>query len=183
MNVETYTPERFGTEIAFWSETTFWGRTQIAVLKDGICFLSFCESDVRPLAELKQLYPECVVSERYTNVHNAAFRAIEQQVPSDSLLLIWRGTPFQQSVWRALLAIPSGETVSYKDVATFLGSPKAVRAVGTAVGRNAISYFVPCHRVLQASGRLGGYRWGIEVKQKLLQQEKTTVAKKAIVML
>ena len=81
------------------------------------------------------------------------------------------GTPFQQAVWRALLAIPSGATTSYGALARALGSPTAVRAVGAAVGRNPISIVVPCHRVLGAGGALTGYAGGLARKQALLRLE------------
>jgi methylated-DNA-[protein]-cysteine S-methyltransferase len=81
------------------------------------------------------------------------------------------GTPFMQQVWQALGDIPYGKTASYKDIAITVGSPKAGRAVGMANNRNPIPIFIPCHRVIGASGRLVGYRGGLELKQKLLQLE------------
>jgi methylated-DNA-[protein]-cysteine S-methyltransferase len=82
-----------------------------------------------------------------------------------------QGTPFQQSVWRALLDIPSGETTSYGTLAARIGRPQAVRAVGAAVGRNPLGIVVPCHRVVGASGSLTGYAGGLDRKQALLQLE------------
>lgn len=81
------------------------------------------------------------------------------------------GAPFQIKVWEALLAIPSGEVRSYSDIAARIGSPRAVRAVGTAVGRNPVAVLIPCHRVLRASGGLGGYHWGLGLKRALLARE------------
>jgi methylated-DNA-[protein]-cysteine S-methyltransferase len=83
------------------------------------------------------------------------------------------GTPFQQSVWRALLAIPCGERMSYAAVGQRIGKPSAVRAVGAAVGRNPISIVVPCHRVLGSGGALTGYAGGLERKSALLRLEGT----------
>ncbi len=88
-----------------------------------------------------------------------------------SLHLMVRGTNFQIKVWQALLAIPSGKTVSYGSIAKKIGRPKAVRAVGSACGKNTIGYLIPCHRVLTASGDLGGYRWGIDRKAAILAHE------------
>ncbi|HYF43845.1 MAG TPA: methylated-DNA--[protein]-cysteine S-methyltransferase [Ramlibacter sp.] len=82
-----------------------------------------------------------------------------------------RGTPFQQSVWQALLAIPRGERISYGLLGQRIGRPAAVRAVGAAVGRNPVSIVVPCHRVLGADGSLTGYAGGIDRKTALLQLE------------
>ncbi|HAV12451.1 MAG TPA: cysteine methyltransferase [Opitutae bacterium] len=86
-------------------------------------------------------------------------------------LLDLQGTAFQQSVWRALLEIPFGKTVSYNYIAGEIGKPKANRAVGTAVGANPITVLIPCHRVLQASGAVGNYRWGADRKLALLDAE------------
>lgn len=81
------------------------------------------------------------------------------------------GAPFQIKVWEALLAIPSGQVTTYARIATRIGAPRAVRAVGTAVGRNPVAALIPCHRVLRASGGLGGYHWGLGVKRALLARE------------
>jgi AraC family transcriptional regulator of adaptative response/methylated-DNA-[protein]-cysteine methyltransferase len=84
-----------------------------------------------------------------------------------------RGTPFQEQVWRALLEIPYGETWSYRDVATRIGAPTATRAVGTANGRNRLAIVIPCHRVVNADGQLGGYGGGLWRKQHLLDLERS----------
>ena len=93
----------------------------------------------------------------------------------DALSLHIGGTPFQVQVWRALLEIPFGETRSYTDLAKAVCSEKAVRAVGSAVGRNPISYLIPCHRVLRQSKALGGYHWGRTRKKALLAWEEAQV--------
>lgn len=84
-----------------------------------------------------------------------------------------KGTDFQKAVWRALLDIPSGSTVSYGAIARTIKRPKAFRAVGSAVGSNPISLLIPCHRVIPASGGTGNYRWGSDRKQALLETEAT----------
>ena len=81
------------------------------------------------------------------------------------------GAPFQLQVWEALLRIPSGYVTTYTEIATAIGRPKAVRAVGTAVGRNPVSLLIPCHRALRKSGALGGYHWGLPVKRALIAWE------------
>lgn len=86
-----------------------------------------------------------------------------------NLLLI--GAPFQIKVWEALLTIPSGHVTTYSEIARHIGNPKAVRAVGTAVGRNPVSWLIPCHRALRQSGGLGGYHWGLSVKRAMLARE------------
>jgi len=86
--------------------------------------------------------------------------------------LAMEGTPFQQAVWKALIAIPYGETRSYGQIAESIGRPKACRAVGMANNKNPIAVFVPCHRVIGANGRLVGYAGGLGIKEKLLNMEK-----------
>lgn len=81
------------------------------------------------------------------------------------------GAPFQIKVWEALLRVPSGHVTTYSEIAQAIGSPRAVRAVGTAVGRNPVSFLIPCHRALRKSGALGGYHWGLPVKRAMLAWE------------
>ena len=82
-----------------------------------------------------------------------------------------RGTEFQRDVWQALLQIPKGQVISYGDVANDIGRPKASRAVGSAVGENPVSLIVPCHRVVQSTGGLGNYGWGVKLKKHILEEE------------
>lgn len=106
----------------------------------------------------------------------AAFKAVSSGRPSagqcDALPLHLRGTAFQIAVWRKLLTIPSGRLATYGELAASIGAPKASRAVGSAVGANPIAIFVPCHRVVAASGALGGYRWGAKLKDALINRER-----------
>jgi AraC family transcriptional regulator of adaptative response/methylated-DNA-[protein]-cysteine methyltransferase len=85
-------------------------------------------------------------------------------------------TPFQQSVWEACLAIPAGETRTYADLARSIRRPNAVRAVGTALGANPIPVLIPCHRVLRSDGSLGGYAFGLPIKERLLDREAVRAA-------
>jgi AraC family transcriptional regulator, regulatory protein of adaptative response / methylated-DNA-[protein]-cysteine methyltransferase len=91
--------------------------------------------------------------------------------PAGEAPLYLIGAPFQIKVWEALLRIPSGQVTTYSEIARCIGHPAAVRAVGTAVGRNPISLFIPCHRALRKSGGLGGYHWGLPVKRAILAWE------------
>jgi len=84
-----------------------------------------------------------------------------------------KGTPFQQMVWAELKRLQHGVTISYQELATRLGMPRAVRAVASAIGRNPVSILIPCHRVLRSDSSLGGYRWGLPLKEKLLAYEHT----------
>ena len=112
------------------------------------------------------------------------FRAAERQLreyfqgkrTDFDLRLHPKGTPFQQSVWKALMKIPYGRTRTYGDIAKAVGRPKAVRAVGLANGRNPLPIVVPCHRVIGAGGKLVGYGGGLHVKQALLDREREVSA-------
>ena len=86
------------------------------------------------------------------------------------------GTPFQEAVWRELTGIPRGGVLTYSEVASLVGRPRAVRAVGSACGANPVALLVPCHRVVASDGSLGGYRWGVERKAKILSAEGVELA-------
>jgi AraC family transcriptional regulator of adaptative response/methylated-DNA-[protein]-cysteine methyltransferase len=100
---------------------------------------------------------------------NAAFGLASANGDKTPLFMI--GAPFQIKVWEALMRIPSGHVTTYSEIAHAIGHPRAVRAVGTAVGRNPVSWLIPCHRALRKSGGLGGYHWGLPVKRALLAWE------------
>lgn len=122
------------------------------------------------LAEKNRLYQaNCEVLfstqqklKEYVNGHRQCF-----DIPLDLSM----GTPFQQKVWQALLAIPYGQTISYAQLASTIGQPTAYRAVANANGKNPISLIVPCHRVIASNGGLGGYTGGVAIKQQLLVLE------------
>lgn len=108
--------------------------------------------------------------EKTRPIFNSLFK--EKALKADFFL---KGTTFQHNVWQALLNIPRGETRSYLDIAHAIGRPKAVRAIGTAIGHNPISLLIPCHRVLYSNGAIGNYRWGSPLKKKLLDYEKCPI--------
>jgi AraC family transcriptional regulator of adaptative response/methylated-DNA-[protein]-cysteine methyltransferase len=91
--------------------------------------------------------------------------------PSIKVSLYAPGTYLQRKVWEAIRTIEPGKTMSYKDIAAQIGNPKAVRAIGSSCGANPIAIIVPCHRVVKSDGSEGGYRWGLDIKRKLLQRE------------
>lgn len=95
------------------------------------------------------------------------------QLRSFTVTLDVAGTPFQKEVWQQLQKIPYGQTCSYKDIASGIKNPKAVRAVGSANGRNPLAIIIPCHRVIAADGTLGGYSGGLDIKTKLLSLEQS----------
>ncbi len=137
----------------------------------GLCGLGFAaETGVEAArADLAARWPQATFVEDARALASwvaAAFGATADRVP---LAVI--GAPFQIKVWEALVTIPSGQVTTYADIATAIGHPRAMRAVGAAVGRNPVSLLIPCHRVIARSGALTGYHWGLPVKRALLAWE------------
>ena len=84
---------------------------------------------------------------------------------------VYKRQPFQLIVWNELLKIPTGRLTTYGDIARKIGNPGASRAVGTAVGQNPVAFIIPCHRVIRTDGKMGGYRWGIDIKRAIIARE------------
>ena len=136
----------------------------------GLAFTAETGRDAA-LADLAARWPNAALREdpaAIASLVENAFGAGDGEARTKLALI---GAPFQIKVWEALLNVPSGHVTTYSDIARRIGSPKAVRAVGTAVGRNPISWLIPCHRALRKSGALGGYHWGLRVKRAMLAYE------------
>ncbi|OIP83279.1 MAG: hypothetical protein AUK44_05680 [Porphyromonadaceae bacterium CG2_30_38_12] len=144
------------------------GTCCIAWVNDQICALSFFDEDDFEFDKLKNHFPDSRF-ERNDILAKRKATSIFINKEKQSLLLI--GTDFQRKIWNELLRIPAGTTSTYSDVADAVGHPSALRAVGTAIGANPIAYLVPCHRIIRSDGSLGGYRWGLEMKKKILASE------------
>lgn len=150
------------------------GECLLATTSRGICGLTFHDGDRdEAWSDLAARWPGAAVEEsaRATAPLARQLFAPLHVPPERPLALLVRGTNFQVQVWTALLRIPSGRVAAYEDVAAAVGKPAAVRAVGTAVGRNPIAFLIPCHRVIRANGAIGGYRWGVSRKRALLTWE------------
>ncbi|EKB21957.1 methylated-DNA-[protein]-cysteine S-methyltransferase [Aeromonas veronii AMC35] len=147
---------------------TPFGQAFVALTPRGVCNFSFLDEKAPevPLAALAHSWPEARLQEapsRTQNVINTMFDGCK--APDRPISLHVSGTNFQISVWRALLQIPPAKVVSYAQVANAVGNPNAARAVGLAVGANPVALMIPCHRVIQQNGKLGGYHWGETRKQ------------------
>lgn len=153
-----------------WFDSPF-GPALLMATDRGVCGLGFAaETGAEPtMADLRARWPAAAYVEDTASLRELAGSAFGGAARDVPLALI--GAPFQLKVWEALLAIPSGEVTTYSDIAAAIGNPRAVRAVGTAVGRNPISLLIPCHRALRKSGGLGGYHWGLPVKRAMLARE------------
>ncbi|MEO9492613.1 MAG: methylated-DNA--[protein]-cysteine S-methyltransferase [Marinomonas sp.] len=146
------------------------GDMLVAATNKGVCCLAFGEGE----AELRARFPKADLIEggdAFCELFEEVLAAVEQPGSARDIPLDVKGTAFQQSVWQALREIPAGETRSYGELAAALGNPKASRAVGSANGANNIAVLIPCHRVVQADGSIGGYAYGPEIKRELLKRE------------
>lgn len=160
--------------ISFALDKCSLGTILVAQSEKGICAILLGDEPQLLEADLQKRFPTAKLIEGDSTFQKTVaqvIRTIEQPQLKLNLPLDIRGTVFQQHVWQALQKIPAGETRSYTEIAEAIGSPKAVRAVAGACAANAIAVIIPCHRVVRSDGSLSGYRWGIERKQKLLQQE------------
>ncbi|MEE1877172.1 bifunctional DNA-binding transcriptional regulator/O6-methylguanine-DNA methyltransferase Ada [Altererythrobacter litoralis] len=143
----------------------------VAATEKGVCCLSFNEGE----EELRARFPKADLvrgGEEFRALFERVTQAVEQPGTGADIPLDVKGTAFQQRVWQELLRIPAGETRSYGELAAALGNPKASRAVGGANGANNIAVLIPCHRVIQSDGTLGGYAYGLKIKEELLSRER-----------
>ncbi|GFE63070.1 bifunctional helix-turn-helix domain-containing protein/methylated-DNA--[protein]-cysteine S-methyltransferase [Litoreibacter roseus] len=136
----------------------------------GLCGVAFSNETGRDVAmdDMRSRWPNASFVEDPDAVAAWTNAAFAEQGETKLYLI---GAPFQIKVWEALLRIPSGQVTTYSEIAGSIGKPRAVRAVGTAVGRNPISWLIPCHRALRKSGGLGGYHWGLPLKRAMLAYE------------
>jgi len=163
-----------GLEIGYGIHPSPFGDCLLGITKRGICWLSFVSgTKAAALAPLKATWPGA----RFYPASEQAGKIITQifpgagALPKEPLEVLVHGTEFQLQVWRALLGIPIGAAITYGDLATRIRKPRAVRAVGTAVARNAVSFLIPCHRIIRSGGAVGGYRWGSSRKKVMLEWE------------
>lgn len=149
------------------------GRVLVAATDVGIAAIFLGDEDSALRAEVERRFPKAAITPADRPFNQLLARVvalIDRPAPADLPLDI-QGTAFEQKVWKALQAIPLGTTATYTEIAAKIGAPASVRAVARACAANRIAVAIPCHRVLRSDGHLAGYRWGLERKQKLLEQE------------
>jgi AraC family transcriptional regulator of adaptative response/methylated-DNA-[protein]-cysteine methyltransferase len=166
-----------GLEMAYGFHASPFGDALLIATDRGLAGLAFVDEDRGQtrhdaLADMMQRWPKAhyVEAPQQTAAHARRIFASEWE-REQPVRLVMIGTDFDVRVWETLLKIPMGRAVSYTDIARHIGSPSASRAVGSAVGRNPISFVVPCHRVLRGDGSLGGYHWGLTRKRALIGWE------------
>jgi AraC family transcriptional regulator of adaptative response/methylated-DNA-[protein]-cysteine methyltransferase len=180
VTIESLTPGELrergrGLDISFGFHPSPFGEALVMQTARGVCGLAFADrgEEDGALDDMMGRWPAAHFVEDQTGARSRVEQIFghEGKVP-----LVLNGTPWQVKVWEALLRIPSGKMATYEDIAAGISSPGAMRAVGTAVGRNPISWLIPCHRVLKKTGVLGGYHWGPERKRAMLAYEGALVA-------
>jgi AraC family transcriptional regulator of adaptative response/methylated-DNA-[protein]-cysteine methyltransferase len=175
-----------GVHIRYMTAATSLGRLLVAATERGVCAVTLGDDDATLENALAAEYPQSTRARVRGARGNEQLRAWvaavsaylegterEIEVPLDV-----PGTPFQERVWQALKRIPYGETRSYTQVAESISAPTAVRAVASACARNRVSLVIPCHRVVRGTGALGGYRWGLARKERLLAREHGIAARR-----
>jgi len=177
INIEGMTPAEYkngGKNLMIhysFAESPF-GNVIVASTQKGICYMAFDDDETRALDQLKRKFPNSRFQLSQDAMQQHAlfiFRKDWTVLPEIKLHL--KGTDFQLKVWTALLKIPMGKLATYGDIAGQMDNPKACRAVGTAVGSNPVAFLIPCHRVIQSSGKTGEYRWGSTRKTAIIGWE------------
>ncbi len=180
VNLEAMSPGEFktggcGLQIVYGIHDTPFGKALIATTSRGICNLRFFDGTDEQNAEqmLRNVWSnaEVICDREITQLLCDTIFDRGRFGDRKPIALLVKGTNFQVQVWRGLLRVPFAGITTYQTIAETIGNPTAARAVGNAVGNNPIAYLIPCHRVIRASGELGGYRWGLERKTVILSWE------------
>lgn len=174
MTPATYRRGGKGVHISYTIVNCPLGRLLIAITERGLCAVSLGNSDAELVAALIGEYPAAEFEREDVDLNfwvNGLLNHLNGEQIHLDLPLDLQATAFQWRVWEELRAIPYGSTRSYSEIAKALGNPKAARAVARACATNPVSIVIPCHRVVREDGSLGGYRWGLERKQALLERE------------
>jgi AraC family transcriptional regulator of adaptative response/methylated-DNA-[protein]-cysteine methyltransferase len=178
VHIEAMTPAEYrdggaGLCIDYGHYATPFGWLLLAGTPRGLCHGAFVDQASGGLDDLMKRWPNATWvahPQRYQH-HVAHWFDPSQGLPQQPISVLVKGTNFQVQVWRALLHIPEGQVCHYADIAEQIDRPRAVRAVGTAIGQNPVAWLIPCHRVIRQSGALGGYRWGLTRKYLMLTTE------------
>lgn len=166
VNIEGMTPGEYkngGENLSInysFAESPF-GEILIASTEKGICCMEFADDHATAFDSLQKRFPRARYTQTVDGIQqNALFVFTQDWSRLKEIKLHLKGTDFQLKVWEVLLKIPAGGLITYGDIASQIDSPRACRAVGTAVGENPVAFLIPCHRVIRSSGELGNYHWG-----------------------
>ncbi len=177
INIEGMTPAEYrdgGKNLVInysFAESLF-GNIIVASTSKGICYMAFYEEEAAALSQLQEQFPNATCNRKLDLLQQSALFIFQNDWSKlKQIQLHVRGSDFQLKVWETLLKIPMGQLATYGALAQSIGKPNAARAVGTAIGSNPVAYLIPCHRVIQASGNIGGYMWGTTRKTALIGWE------------
>lgn len=166
INIEGMTPAEYkngGKNLSVnysFAESPF-GNLIVASTQKGVCYMAFDDDESNALNDLKQKFPNAMFQRTLDLIQqNALFIFQNEWGKLPEIKLHLKGTNFQLKVWETLLKIPMGQLSTYGTIAEHIGNTNASRAVGTAIGSNPVAFLIPCHRVIQSSGNIGGYMWG-----------------------
>lgn len=177
VEIEQMSPASFkiggeGLSIAYSFGKSLFGDIILASTAVGLCHLAFIEDQEKGIETMRSEFPKATYQQESMESHQAALSFFRTEWnESNRIKLHLKGSEFQFKVWNALLSIPLGKLVSYGTIATEIKKPAASRAIGTAIGSNPIAFLIPCHRVIQASGNLGGFMWGETRKSAMIGWE------------
>lgn len=158
-----------------YAETPF-GNIIVASTQRGICYMAFAEEEAVSFADMQAHFPRAAFRQMTDIIQqNALYIFTQDWKKLNQIKLHLKGTDFQLKVWETLLKIPEGQLVTYGTVAEKIQKPNASRAVGTAIGSNPVAFLIPCHRVIQSNGTLGGYMWGSRRKAAMIGWEAARV--------
>ena len=181
MTPSQYRNQGQGTSAAFTIVDTSLGKLLVAATRRGICAVSLGDSPAVLERSLRHEFGSAELRRddaKLSGTVGKIVRHIERGTPLRGLATDVQATAFTRSVWKALTAIPRGQTRTYGEIATSIGRPSAARAVARACAANKLALVIPCHRIVPAAGGTGGYRWGAARKRKLLERERSTLASK-----
>jgi AraC family transcriptional regulator of adaptative response/methylated-DNA-[protein]-cysteine methyltransferase len=154
------------------------GNLIVASTTKGICYIAFDDDEEKALNNLKGKFPNATFQRKLDLMQqNALFIFQNDWSKLPEIKLHLKGTDFQLKVWEALLKIPMGHLSTYGNIAEQIGNSNASRAVGTAIGSNPVAFLIPCHRVIQSSGNIGGYMWGNTRKTAIIGWEGANIDK------
>jgi len=177
VRIEGMTPGEYkngGKELTIsysFSETLF-GNVIVASTSKGVCFMAFYDTEENAFVDLKSHFPNAQFIQSHDTYQESALKIFDKDEKDlNQIKLHLKGTDFQLKVWDALLKIPLGNLTTYGAIASSIDKPSASRAVGTAIGSNPIAFLIPCHRVIQGTGNIGGYMWGTTRKTAMIGWE------------
>jgi AraC family transcriptional regulator of adaptative response/methylated-DNA-[protein]-cysteine methyltransferase len=177
INIEGMTPGEYkngGENLKInysFAESPF-GNIIVASTSKGICHIAFADDETKALIALMNKFPNALFKQMADLIQqNALFIFTHDWNKLSEIKLHLKGTNFQIKIWETLLKIPMGQVTTYGNIAKYIESPKASRAVGTAIGDNPVAFLIPCHRVIQSTGIFGGYHWGSNRKTAMIGWE------------